>query len=134
MKTEEIKDNNTVLAILIRGADWENGLNFVSSRDDYIQVGTWQYKKGHKMKPHIHQLAPRSISRTQEVIIVEAGRLRTDIYTEKREFLKSLELEDKDVLVLLRGGHGFEVLADGTKVLEVKNGPYFGADIDRERI
>jgi hypothetical protein len=134
VKKEEIKDHNTVLAILIRGADWENELNFVSSDDDYIQVGTWRYNKGQKMAPHIHRVAPRSVSRTQEVIIVKDGRLRADIYTEKREFLRSLELGETDILVLLSGGHGFEVLADGTKVLEVKNGPYVGADRDRERI
>jgi hypothetical protein len=35
---------------------------------------------------------------------------------------------------LLRGGHGYEILEDGTQVLEVKNGPYLGPDVDRRRL
>ena len=129
-----IKDGETVLAILIHGADWENGLNFVSSQEDYLQVGTWRYDKGKTLQAHIHKTEPRRVPRTQEVVFVKEGRVKADIYTEKRELLRSLELGKNDALVLLSGGHGFEVLEDDTQVLEVKNGPYFGADRDRERI
>ena len=134
LKKETIKDGETVLAILIRNTDWENGLTFVSSRDDYLQVGTWQYDKGKMLQAHIHKTKPRRVLRTQEVVFVKKGRVKADIYTEKRTLLRSLELENNDALVLLGGGHGFEVLEDGTQVLEVKNGPYVGADRDRERI
>jgi hypothetical protein len=37
-------------------------------------------------------------------------------------------------MVLLAGGHGYEILEDNTKILEVKNGPYLGASEDRKRI
>jgi hypothetical protein len=43
-------------------------------------------------------------------------------------------LERGDTIILLNGGHGYEILSDNTKVLEVKNGPYVGADKDRERL
>jgi len=39
-----------------------------------------------------------------------------------------------DVVILLRGGHGYDIIEDGTQVLEVKNGPYLGAEADRRRI
>lgn len=134
MKKEVIKDRETVLAILIRGADWENGLNFASSQDDFIQAGTWKYDKGTKLLAHIHKTVPRRVLRTQEVMFVKEGRVKADIYTEKHERLQTLELGKNDALILLCGGHGFEVLEDGTQVLEVKNGPYVGAEKDRERI
>jgi hypothetical protein len=134
MKAEKIFDGEIVLAILIRGTDWGNGLNFFSSINDYLQVGTWRYDKGHKLSAHIHRIEPRFVQRTQEVIFVKEGRVKADIYKEKHEFLRSLELGKNDALVLLSGGHGFEVLEDNTEVLEVKNGPYVGADRDRERI
>lgn len=35
--------------------------------------------------------------------------------------------------MLLAGGHGYRIEADGTEVLEVKNGPYAGAAADRVR-
>jgi len=134
MKLEKIVDNDRVLAVIIRDADWEKGLNFISSEEDSQQVGTWGYDRGQRLAPHIHLNEPRMVTRTQEVIFVKSGLLRMDIYSEKREFLTSVELAKGDVAVLLQGGHGYEILEDGTKVLEIKNGPYVGADKDRERI
>ncbi len=60
--------------------------------------------------------------------------MKADIYSEKIQLVESLELRKNDALILLRGGHGFEIIDDDTQVLEVKNGPYLGADKDRERI
>ena len=134
MKTEKIMDGDSILAIVIRGEDWEEGLSFVSSKEDYQQVGIWGYNKGKKLAPHIHLVVPREVLRTQEVIFVKDGRIRADIYTEKEEFLQSVELKKEDTIILLNGGHGYEILEDNTKVLEIKNGPYVGADRDRKRI
>ena len=127
-------DGNLVLAIIIRDADWEEGLNFVSSKSDYQQVGIWGYNRGQKLPPHIHLIKPREVLRTQEVIFVKAGRIRADIYTENEEFLKSVELNKGDTMILLNGGHGYEIQEDDTRVLEVKNGPYFGAENERKRL
>lgn len=134
MKTEKIMDGDLTLAIVIREENWEEGLNFVSSDEDYQQAGIWGYNKSKKLAPHIHLIAPRKVLRTQEVVFIKEGRIRADIYTEKEEFLKSVELEKGDTILLLNGGHGYEILEDNTKVLEVKNGPYVGADKDRKRI
>ena len=123
-----------MLAIIVRDADWEDGLNFISSENDYQQVGTWGYNRGQKLSPHIHLIEPREVRRTQEVIFVKSGCIRVSIYTEKEEFLKSVELKKGDTIVLLNGGHGYEILEDDTKVLEIKNGPYVGAEKDRKRL
>ena len=134
MKTEKIIDKDSILAIVIRDEDWEEGLNFVSSDEDYLQAGTWGYDKGKKLLPHIHLVAPREVLHTQEIVCVKNGRIRADIYTEKKEFLKSVELKRGDTIILLNGGHGYEILEDSSRVLEVKNGPYVGVERDRERI
>ncbi len=134
MKVEKIKDGDLTLAIIVRDGDWEEGLNFVSSDEDYQQVGVWGYDLGKKLEPHIHLIERRKVLRTQEVIFVKDGRLRADIYTERKEYLRSIELKKGDTIILLNGGHGYEILEDNTRVLEVKNGPYIGARRDRERI
>ena len=134
METEKIMDGDLILAIVIRDEVWEEGLNFISSDEDYQQVGIWGYDKGKKLAPHIHLIAPREVLRTQEVVFVKEGRIRADIYTEKEDFFKSVELRKGDTIILLNGGHGYEILEDNTKVLEVKNGPYVGAEKDRKRV
>ena len=48
--------------------------------------------------------------------------------------MADLEVNVGDVIILLRGGHGYDILDDDTEVLEIKNGPYVGSDLDRRRI
>ena len=38
-----------------------------------------------------------------------------------------------DILIMLEGGHSYEIMEDNTQVLEIKNGPYVGAELDRRR-
>jgi len=134
MKTERIVDGDLVLAIILRDGDWEEGLNFITSSKDYLQVGFWGYHKNKRLASHIHLIAQREIMRTQELLFIKEGRIKVDIYNEEKEFFKSIELREGDTIVLFSGGHGYEILEDCTKVLEVKNGPYVGEDRDRKRI
>ncbi len=134
MKIEKILDKNLILAIIIKDSDWEQGLTFPSSEQDFQQVGLWRYNKGVKLAPHVHLAEPRNVLRTQEVVFIKKGRMRADIYTENEKFLKSIELNKGDTAILLNGGHGYEILEDDTMVLEVKNGPYAGSDKEKERI
>jgi len=48
-------------------------------------------------------------------------------------FVEELTVKQGDTLILLNSGHGYEILEDGTQVLEIKNGPYLGAERDRRR-
>lgn len=48
--------------------------------------------------------------------------------------IDSFVVKAGDILILLECGHGYKILEDNTKVLEIKNGPYLGADVDRRRI
>ncbi|MDR0373378.1 MAG: hypothetical protein LBI79_07485 [Nitrososphaerota archaeon] len=133
-KIEKIVNDGLLLAVIIRDSDWSKGLTFVSSENDFQQVGMWNYDKGKVLEPHVHLLKPRMISRTQEVLFLKEGALRASIFTEDEKFLKTIDLHKGDTMILLAGGHGYEILEDNTKVLEVKNGPYLGAIEDRKRI
>lgn len=123
-----------VLALVIRDSYWEEGLHFASSNGDFQQVGMWSYNKGWKSKPHIHLIKAREVLRTQEVLYIKEGKLKADIYSEKGRFLQSLELSKGDIIVLLNGGHSYEILENNTQVLEIKNGPYLGPNEDRKVI
>jgi hypothetical protein len=68
------------------------------------------------------------------MLFVLQGKVRATVFSEDREPVEVVELGQGDAMVLLRGGHGYEILMDGTKVIEVKNGPYPGPEKDRERI
>ena len=139
MKTEKLVKDGIVFAIMVRSDDWEEGVQFVTSDEDYQQVGFWGYDKGHKAPAHIHLDRPREVPYTQEVLYIKQGSVRFDFYTKDKEVFKSVVLKSGDTIALLNKGtngipHGAEVLEDNTKYLEVKMGPFTGADEDRKRI
>jgi hypothetical protein len=132
---KEIKEGDVVLARLIPlEAGWKEGLAFFSQDDEFIQVGQWGYESGKILKAHAHNVVPRTVPLTQEVLFIMSGRLRADVYNSKAEKVAELEGRAGDVMIMLNGGHGYEILEDGTRVLEVKNGPYVGAEEDRRRL
>jgi hypothetical protein len=131
----EIKENDLVLARHIPSdAAWSGGLNFFSADEEYIQVGTWGYDDGKELLAHTHNEVSREVLWTQEVLYIREGRIKAEVYNTKEEKVAELEAAQGDILILLRGGHGYHILEDGTQVLEVKNGPYVGAERDRRRL
>ena len=130
----EIKDNDIVLARYIP-ADiaWKEGLSFFSEDNDFIQVGTWGYDSPKELLAHTHNEAMRKVSWTQEVIFIKQGKIQSEIYDLNRNKVKEIICSEGDIIILLRGGHGYRILEDNTQVLEVKNGPYLGAERDRVR-
>ena len=54
-----------------------------------------------------------------------------DFFDERQKYLESRDLKAGDVILLVKGGHGFEVLEE-LEMIEVKQGPYAG-DRDKTR-
>jgi oxalate decarboxylase/phosphoglucose isomerase-like protein (cupin superfamily) len=129
-----IKKSDKVLAKIISFEDMKPGLNFFSENEEFIQVGAWKYEKGKELLAHIHNKVDRAINRTHEVLYVIKGELEATIYTLDEQFVEKLVLQAGSMLILLECGHGYKILEDDTTVLEIKNGPYLGAEIDRRRI
>lgn len=130
----EIKEGEIVLARLMKSEEiWKEGLSFFSQDQDFIQVGSWGYNKDKYLLPHIHNEVKREVLWTQEVIFVKKGQIKAHIFGTDEKKITDLVVSEGDVIILLRGGHGYTIQQDGTQVLEIKNGPYVGADRDRRR-
>jgi len=86
---------------------------------------------GYVIQPHVHNIVERKVEYTQEVLFIKAGKVRLDFYDDEKNYLKSIILEEGDVILLANGGHGFEMLEE-TEIIEVKQGPYAG-EMDKVR-
>ncbi|MDD2299278.1 MAG: hypothetical protein PHU69_06500 [Fermentimonas sp.] len=129
----EVKHEGKTIAKLIPADSWQEGLSFFSNDEDYLQVGTWSYDAGKQLARHVHNQVYRSINRTHEVLYVRQGLIKATIFSLNQEEVGVLIVSVGDVLVLMDCSHGYEILEDQTMVLEIKNGPYLGAEIDRRR-
>lgn len=130
----EIIKDNIILAKHISSNEWEDGLKFYSNDDEYMQVGTWGYDKDKELLAHSHNEVSREVLYTQEVLYIKQGSIEASIYDISDNLVEKFVAKEGDVVILLRGGHGYRILEDKTQVLEVKNGPYVGAEKDRRRL
>ena len=121
---EQITDSyGKLLALIIQQGYKQTNVAFHTDPSDSQQVGTIQHQAGHKISRHYHPQRPRSISDTQEVIVVRQGKVKVNFFDERFNFVCSHVLSPLDVLVHMKGGHGFEVIED-CDLVEIKQGPY----------
>jgi hypothetical protein len=127
----EIVKDGLILARHIRPGDFRKGLAFYSEDREFLQVGTWHYDQGQQLRAHIHNVVPREIDRTHEVVIVIQGAMAARIFDEEQRLVETVTVGRGEMLILMNGGHDYTILEDDTRILEIKNGPFLGREIDK---
>jgi mannose-6-phosphate isomerase-like protein (cupin superfamily) len=131
MSIEVIKSDQSVQAIIVRSTFSAPGISFLTEPHLAQQLAFMSHPEGKKIQPHIHNTAVRTIDTTSEVLIIKKGILRVDFFDNEKNYVESRKLFEGDLILLIGGGHGFEVLSD-LEMFEVKQGPYLG-EIDKTR-
>lgn len=129
--TENIMHNGQLLAIIIRRDFDSPGLSFFTPDEFSQQLAYMHHPQGHLIQPHVHKTVMREVYNTQEVLFVRKGKVKVTFYDEGQRDVGARIIEAGDVLMLVRGGHGFEML-EPTQMFEVKQGPYAGV-ADKEK-
>ena len=122
---EKIKINSEIIAIIVRKNFRDPGIHFFTPNDYSQQLAYMNHPLGKEIQPHIHKKVQREVNFTQETLFIRKGKLQVDFYSDEKEYLESRTLESGDVILLIKGGHGFKVLED-LEMFEVKQGPYAG--------
>lgn len=122
---EQISHAGRVLAILIPNTYQDEGIQFFTPSEYSQQLAYMHYAPGKEIAPHFHPPVLRQITITQEVLVIRKGKVRVDFYDEKQVYVQSRILRAGDVVLLVSGGHGLEVLEE-LEMIEVKQGPYSG--------
>ena len=128
---ERIVHQGMELAVIVRSSFSSQGIEFFTPNSYSQQLGYISRPSGHIIEPHVHNAVVRQVHYTKEVLFIRRGKMRVDFYCEQQHFLESRVLESGDVILLARGGHGFEML-EPTEMFEVKQGPYSG-EADKTR-
>jgi hypothetical protein len=112
-----------LLAIIIDPSGDESSKNFYTEDSLDIQVASFKLKKDDNIDRHYHLAQNRSISTTSEVIYVISGILEVSIYDDEMDLVKTTEIDNGKIIVLLSGGHEIKIIED-SNFIEVKQGPY----------
>ena len=131
MLIEHVTHGGSLRAIIVRAGFHPEGIEFLTPPDSSQQLGFMKRPAGYVVEPHVHLAVERTVTLTQEVLLIRRGRCRLDLYTDARDIWASYELGQGDVVLLAEGGHGLFMLEE-TELIEVKQGPYAG-DGDKSR-
>lgn len=122
---EYCRFGDELYAIIVRASFNEPGITFFSTPELSQQLAFMKHPEGKSIAPHRHNVVTREVHFTQEVLIIQKGKLQVDFYTVAEKYLESRILCAGDVILLCGGAHGFQVL-EPLEMLEVKQGPYAG--------
>src|SRR5215831_12327281 len=118
---EEVQIDGELCAIIVSAQHDDLGIQFFTPNEYSQQIASMSYPSGKIIPAHTHNPVRREVFYTQEALFIRKGKLRVDFYSQEQEYRTSRVLGAGDVVLLIRGGHGFEVLED-LNMVEVKQG------------
>lgn len=128
---EEIRDGRgEILALIVRSGYHPDGVSFLSPPEWPLQLGVSTYLPSQVVRAHSHRPRRISFDSVQEVVHVDAGRIRVDLYDTSDHLAGTSDLSTGDTILFIRGGHGIRMLQE-TRIIEVKQGPYSGVADDK---
>lgn len=127
---EKVEYEGNTFAIVLRHNYEQEGVNFITSPENPLQLGVLNHRSGTEIKPHIHRSLTKTINEVQEILHIDYGEVEAKFYDANGRKLGQLILNTGDTILLLSGGHGFSILRD-SKIIEVKQGPYVSREEDK---
>ena len=121
-----------LLHIVCRPTEDEGPREDIIPEEQYLQLAILNYEKGKTFNAHKHifkNVPKQAIA--QESWVVMSGKVRAYLYDLNDEIIAIEDLEAGDVSITLFGGHNYEIVEEGTRVLEYKTGPYYGQAEDK---
>jgi hypothetical protein len=112
-----------LLATVVRASADPPGVTFITETDASFQLGLMNRPRGEHIVAHHHREQIRTITDTQEVLVVRRGHLRAHFFDHSLSYVASVDLHQGDVALLQSGGHCFDVI-EGVSLLELKQGPF----------
>ena len=127
---ENILKDGKILAIIVRGGFYKLGCTFVSPNEFPFQLGIHVRKAKEHIKPHRHiPFKKLEDIPVQEYLYIESGSVEVGFYDNNKKFGTTV-LKGRD-MVLFNCAHEVTFLED-TKLIEIKQGPYRGKDVEKE--
>lgn len=125
MKTiEEIFYSKKLAAIIFKAEAGINGTSFITKPDSPLQVGIHTSSVRKSTSKHRHGLlkSTKKMER-HEVVLVQTGRVKITFYSKSGEQIAQKTLRPGWGVLIMNITHQL-VLMPGTKIIEIKQGPY----------
>ena len=115
--------NGELQAIYIPASAKSDGVEFLTTVKNDIQVGLMTRDSNSPVVAHQHLKIQRSIETTQEFLLVRKGDAEVILFDNHGNQFHKIHLSLGDSILLVAGAHAITFTSD-TELLEVKQGPY----------
>jgi len=123
-----------MLLVSVLSADSTESRVDAAGTEEILQASLLRLSQGRTIAPHKHLLQFRNTQGTCEAWVVISGSLQAQVFDIDHSVVDTVTLSAGDCMVLYRGGHNFTVVSEDAVIYEIKNGPYYGAVFDSEKI
>ncbi len=120
-----VSDGKRVLALIYKNVRAPKGARFLTPISYPLQVGLHEYTKKRTAPLHQHPDFKYPVNTTQEFIYVEKGTVTATITNKRWKIIETHVLKRGDFILTIDGGHAY-TFSRGSRVIEVKQGPYPG--------
>jgi hypothetical protein len=117
-------------AMLYRNQAMGEGVHFLTPPELPLQIGMLVHQANKQIRPHVHQHHDKLTHSTFEVLFLIEGRIEIQFYSKVGKIRGVQTMGPGDVILLMFGGHGVKIL-ETCRILEVKQGPYFGVETEK---
>ena len=115
--------NNNLLAIVVKSNSSTMEKDFHTDDASEFQIASFNLKKDEVIQRHYHEKQKRTIFSTNEVIVLQSGKMTLTLYDIDLNKVEEITLEGGDMVALFNGGHEIHI-DEQTQFIEVKQGPY----------
>jgi len=123
-----------MLLVSVLSADSAGSRVDAAGTEEILQASLLRLPQGKTIAPHKHLFQFRNTQGTCEAWVVISGQLQAQVFDIDHTVADTVTLSAGDCMVLYRGGHNFTVVSEDAVIYEIKNGPYYGAVFDSEKI
>lgn len=120
---DTITKDEKLYALVVRASYIPTRTTFLTPDELPQQLGFVVREQGEEIPAHYHPAVERIIVGSSEVLVVLRGSAKVRIFDEGQDVIATRDINRGDTLMLVRGGHSFDITSDAV-FMEVKQGPY----------
>ena len=119
-----------LLGTLVKPGNFRSRVDLTQS-DALLQISAINFTKYQEAKSHKHLPLLRETVGTSEIWLVTKGKFLATVFDTDDSKLGEFVIGMGELVVFFSGGHSLIAKSSNARILEIKNGPYKGADLDK---
>ena len=119
-----------LLGKIVKPGNFKSRVDLTPS-DALLQISAINFTKSQQVKNHRHLPLHRETVGTSEIWLVTKGKFLATVFDTDDSKLGEFTVGTGELVVFFGGGHSLIAKSNNARILEIKNGPYKGADLDK---